>query len=253
LSGYTGGGPQKKRRLLRAEGVEISGDKVVNLSEVMFRDFVSSYPLRDLRRRQLSMKKKLVLRHAGLPFEKVAGVDIAYRGDKAYAALVVLDLAKGEELERRVVKGQAVFPYVPTYLAFRELPIVAPLVKYVDERTVLMYDGNGILHPEGFGVASHAGVAFDIPTIGIAKKLLCGGLAGTMSGGVRRILVGSRLAGFALSHARASNPVYISPGHMISATQALDVSKIMLRHRVPEPTRLAHIAAGAACRAANEK
>jgi deoxyribonuclease V len=253
LGGYTGGGPRKKKRLLREEGIVIRGDKVVNLEELMFRDFATSYPLKGLRRRQLSLKDSLRLRHTGPPFERIAGMDVAYHGDHAYAALVVLSIKTGEEIERHVVEGEAGFPYVPTYLAFRELPVVAPLMRHLDEHTVLVYDGNGILHPEGFGVACHAGVAFGVPTIGVAKKLLCGELSGTSSGGFRKVMIQGRVVGFALAHKAGSKPVYVSPGHMISPSQALQISKGMLRHRVPEPTRLAHIASDAARRAANVK
>jgi deoxyribonuclease V len=253
LGGYTGGGPRKKRRLLREEGILIRGDKVANLEEVMFSDFDTSYPLKGLKRRQLSLKRSLRLRHVGPPFERIAGIDVAYHGDRAFAALVVLNIKTGEEIERHVVEGDARFPYVPTYLAFRELPVVAPLTCHLDEHTVLVYDGNGILHPEGFGVACHAGVAFGVPTIGIAKKLLCGGLSGTSSGGVRNVVFEGRVVGFALAHRAGSRPVYVSPGHLISSSQALQISRGVSRHRIPEPTRLAHIASEAARRAANDK
>src|SRR5512136_1855557 len=54
VGGYTGGGPSKKIRLLRGEGIRISGTRVADLSKVLFTDFKTKYPLRVLRRRQLA-------------------------------------------------------------------------------------------------------------------------------------------------------------------------------------------------------
>ena len=36
---------------------------------------------------------------------------------------------------------------------------------------VILFDGNGILHPRGLGLASHFGVLLDVCTIGVAKNL----------------------------------------------------------------------------------
>jgi len=246
IGGYTGGGPRKKIRLLRGEGIEIKGNKVQNLDDVLFRDFVSSHPLRKLRKRQLSLKKLLNSKSPEEEFEWVAGVDISYQGEHGYAAMVVFDFRTGRELERIVMEGDARFPYVPTYLAFRELPLVAPLMHLLGDRTVLMYDGNGILHPDGFGVASHAGVVFDVPSIGVAKKLLCGTVRGQ-----DRVVMNGRVVGYLMGE--GSRPVFVSPGHRISSRETLEITKRFLKSRVPEPTRLAHIEANAARREGSHK
>jgi deoxyribonuclease V len=239
IGGYTGGGPTKKIRLLRGEGIEIKRNKVQNLEDVLFKDFVSSHPLGKLRKRQLSLRKRLSLKSTGEELEKVAGVDISYQGEHGYAAMVVFDSRTGRELERVVMEGDARFPYIPTYLAFRELPLVAPLMDLLGDRTVLMYDGNGILHPDGFGVASHAGVVFDVPSIGVAKKLLCGTIRGP-----NRVVMNGRVVGYRIGE--GSKPVFVSPGHRISSKETLEITKRFLKSRVPEPTRLAHIEANAA-------
>ena len=68
-------------------------------------------------------------------------------------------------------------------MAFREVPLLVPLIDELRAThpalvpDVVMVDGNGTLHPRGFGVACHLGVVADIPAIGVAKTLLsCNGI-----------------------------------------------------------------------------
>lgn len=252
IGGYTGGGPSKKIRLLRQEGLSIARGKIVDFDKVLFNDFVTTRPLKRLRSRQMRLKKHLSVRSRQGDVSKVAGIDVAYEGDHAFAAMVVFDHASGREVERFVVEGNAEFPYIPTYLAFRELPIIRPLMQYVGEDTIVMYDGNGILHPEGFGVASQLGVVFNIPTIGVAKRLLCGEAFGPPKK-VREIRLNARVIGHAISNRTSSRPVYVSAGHGMSPAQAGEIALGYLRHRVPEPTRQAHIVAEEARRGTNNK
>ncbi len=120
---------------------------------------------------------------------------------------------------------------------------------------VIMVDGNGILHPREFGLASQLGVLVDIPTLGVAKKLFqVDGLEKNdehkdkikqlTRGGDTFPLVGEsgRTLGLALRTVDgSSNPVYISQGHKLSLDTALWVTKQCCQHRIPEPTRQADI------------
>jgi len=253
VGGYTPGGPTKKSRLLRAEGVAVRNGYVVDLEKIVFREFRTSYPLRKLRASQRRLKKGLIVRRLATEVSCIAGVDVAYEGEHGYAAMVSVDLSSGEVRETRIIEGDARFPYVPTYLSFREIPIVRPLLTEVPEGTVIMYDGNGILHPEGFGVASQLGVTFDVPTVGVAKKLLCGEVSGTVAPGVREVILRGKVMGHALARTGSSRPVFVSVGHRVSTQQAIDLTSKTLKHRVPEPARLAHIAAEAARRGTSNK
>ncbi|MBU0623375.1 MAG: endonuclease V [Candidatus Thermoplasmatota archaeon] len=253
VGGYTGGGPEKKIQLLRKEGIRFSGLRVVDLDEILFSDFRTEYPLRELRRRQTDLKRHLVLSEFKKEIKSVAGIDVAYDGDHAYAALVKFDFESKEETARHVVEGKALFPYIPTYLAFREIPVIEPLLDLVDDETVLMYDGNGVLHPKGFGITSQIGVVFDVPTIGVAKRLLCGEMSSGSSKGVIKIVLSGRLAGHALYGGRSERPTFVSAGHRVSQDQAKAIAVRFLTHRVPEPTRVAHIVAESARRGTNHK
>jgi len=127
------------------------------------------------------------------------------------------------------------FPYILTYLSFREIPIIEKLIESAinsgieKSKILLMTDGNGILHPNGIGIASHIGVELDIATIGVAKGLLCGETVN------KEIFINGKLAG------KKIGKIYVSPGHKISLNTAVSVVKKFLKYSIPEPIRLAHI------------
>lgn len=253
LCGYTGGGPRKKGALLRYEGVRVEGGRVVDLDNLLFTDFVSGRPLVRLRARQRKLRDFRKVPRDDIDVRYVAGVDVAYKGEHAFAVAALFDYASGKMVGHHVLEGDAPFPYVPTYLAFRELPLVAPLLEGLPARTVIMYDGNGVLHPEGMGIASHAGIALDVPTIGIAKSLLCGTRGRPHADGNVPVSLGGRVAGFEVLGPGSARPVYVSVGHGIRERQALEVVMRFSMHRVPEPTRLAHIIAERARRGTSHK
>lgn len=249
IGGYTGdGGVEGKKRLLRAEGIKIEGNRIMNFERVVFDDFKTDFPLRKFRRIQERDRRKLVSRDDFSKCSMIAGSDIAYSGDVAYGALAVFDKGTGKLLDVVTNRIKVRFPYIPTYLTFREAETIARLVEEFDGDMILVHDGNGILHPIGFGVASHLGVILGIPSIGVAKRLLTGKVIGR--GNTRKVFLGKKHAGFAVSRNPASAPVYISPGHRVSVNSSLSLLKPFWKLRVPEPVRIAHIEAEKARRSA---
>ena len=74
-------------------------------------------------------------------------------------------------------KETADYPYIPGFLAFKEVPVYTILFERIKQNRpelypqLLLVDGNGILHTRNFGCASHIGVLFDVPTIGVGKTV----------------------------------------------------------------------------------
>jgi len=107
----------------------------------------------------------------------VAGADLAILKDqnKLVCAIIVFSYPDLIEIERAWEVVDENFPYIPGLLAFREGPaIIKTYNKLKQKPDVLIFDGHGIAHPRGFGIASYVGVLLDISTMGIGKKKLYG-------------------------------------------------------------------------------
>lgn len=191
--------------------------------------------LERLKAKQLQLASKVVLKDSFNEVESVGGVDVAYSTDSAYGALAVLDYKSLEVVEVKTACMETSFPYVPTFLSFREYPVIERLYSKLEFKpTVLLIDGNGILHPYGIGLASHTGVLLDTPTVGIAKSLLCGNI--NRKGEVE---LDNKVVGYAL-RTSSTKPIYVSPGHKISLETSLKIAKRFCKTRIPEPIKKAH-------------
>lgn len=171
----------------------------------------------------------------------VGGADVAYEGDRAYAAAVTCDARTLEPLEIVTRTAHVDFPYIPTYLAFRELPAVEAAVRGLhDLPDVLLIDGHGRLHPASFGFACYAGVKLGLATIGVAKHPLVGKPRPDPHGtGTVPIELGGTVRGFAWVPPRGTRPLYISVGHRVSLSSALRTVQRVTPGRIPEPLRIA--------------
>ena len=180
----------------------------------------------------------------------IAGVDISVNRVKkaAAGAVVVIKYPELELVETKVARGKLDFPYIPGLLSFRELPLTLAAFEMLDvSPDLVMVDGQGIAHPRRFGLASHLGLFLETPTIGCAKSLLCGKCVepGIERGSSAPIMDKNEITGAALRTRTGVKPVYVSIGHGIDLKTAVErVLDCCRGYRLPEPTRLAHLAAG---------
>lgn len=208
----------------------------------------------------------------------VAGADVAYepkrhaprRGPpggepvaRFVAAVVVMSLPKLEIIETAAAAAETSFPYIPGLLSFREGPALEGAFKGLRSRPqAIIFDGQGVAHPRGMGLAAHLGLLLGCPSVGCAKSLLFGvarGAPGVRRGNRRALLApaptegkrgrplapspfrpGERI-GTVLRTRDGVKPVWVSCGHLVDLASA---ERLVLRttrgRRLPEPIRAAH-------------
>lgn len=190
----------------------------------------------------------------------VAGVDQAFTADGEQAVSAIVVSRGGEVIERVHAVEPTEIPYIPGLLSFREGgAILSAFEELTVEPDLAVVDGSGRIHFRQAGIATHIGVMLDVPAIGVAKNLLCGQPCESLDDYLRE---GERVpieaddsvtatAGTVIGHAYQSrqydnpekrhvNPLYVSPGHRVSADTATDlVGLLCAGYKLPEPTRLA--------------
>lgn len=176
----------------------------------------------------------------------VAGADLsmARKARRGYAAVVVLDLESLEVAEEVGAEAPLTFPYVPGLLSFRELPPLARAWERLETRPdVVIFDAHGVAHPRRFGLASHGGVLFDVPSVGCAKNLLVGEHPPLAEGrgATAPVTHDGEVIGAAVRTRSGVRPVYASVGHRMDLETAVAlVLRTAPRYRIPEPIRHSH-------------
>ncbi len=171
--------------------------------------------------------------------ELVAGVDVAYVGGVAFSAAVVMDESL-DVLEVSTAETRVEFPYVPGFFSYRELRPALKALQGLSGYDVLIVNGHGLAHPRGFGLASHIGVEANKPSIGVARRLLCGELDDP-DAEETLIRHGGKVVGAKMTSPTGS-PVYVSVGHLITLEACVEiVDTCFLDHSLPEPLMAAHM------------
>jgi len=169
----------------------------------------------------------------------VAGADAAYDHDMIYAAVVVLTFPGLEVVEKTCTVHRVPFPYIPGLLSFREGPAILDAACRLNAVPDLIFiNGHGYAHPKRFGLASHVGLMLDIPSVGIAQRLLAGTAAfpGESRGSMQPVLDRSEVIGMAVRTLAGQKPVFVSAGHKVDLDQAVEIAlRTTMDHRITEP------------------
>jgi len=200
---------------------------------------------------QKALSKLIEIKPLSGKLNLIAGCDLTFLNPfqnptTGIGAFVVLTYPELEVVERTYDVMEIKIPYVPGFLAFRELPLLIKAFRKLKRKPdLVVVDGHGIAHPRRLGIAAHFGVIERIPTVGCAKKPLYGKFKEPCKekGCYEKILdpKTGELIGYVLRTKDNVKPVYVSPGNLITFEEILPlIDSLVTRYRLPEPTRLAH-------------
>ncbi len=206
---------------------------------------------------QTELSSRLVLRDSFDPaaLKTCAGVDLAYwnehETERAVCCIVVIDMHTHEVIEKKRFDGVITVPYMPGFLAYRELPLIEKCMALLDSKPdIWFFDGNGCLHPRRMGSASQASFLLDsgTPTVGVAKTYYrVNGAEYTdpdeQAGSFTDIVVDGEVRGRALRTHEGVKPVFVSAGNNITLDTATRLTLALTdkESHIPIPTRLADL------------
>lgn len=166
----------------------------------------------------------------------IGAIDHSYIDNTIITCAVVMDFKTNEVIEEQRNIEEVTFPYIPGFLSYREAPSAIKVFNKLENKPdLLIIDGNGVLHPRKMGIACHVGLYLDVPTIGIAKNLLCGTVLEDT------IYLGKEAVGKIIKTKEKAKPIYVSPGHNISLKTTIELVRENLKgHKLPESLHMAH-------------
>ncbi|HET6226594.1 MAG TPA: deoxyribonuclease V [Bacteroidia bacterium] len=181
-----------------------------------------------------------------LSIRTIGGADISLNlySTTIYAGIILLSFPTLQPIAYSLVKAETRFPYVPGYLAFREVPALVQVWEQLEHKPdILVVDGHGVAHPRRLGIAAHFGAVTGQVSMGCAKNILCGKYQepGLEKSSYSPILDKQEQIGYAFRSKSKTAPVYVSPGYGLGMKNSLAIIQQCLgKYRIPEPTRLAH-------------
>ena len=195
---------------------------------------------------QEALKDRIILKKTFSKVRTMGGGDVAYskNENRLFGAIVILSFPDMEILDMATADGKIPFPYIPTLLSFREGPILIKTFQRLKIKpNIMIFDGQGIAHPRGMGLASHMGLWLNLPSIGCAKTALLDEFIspGPSKGSYEWIRREGKKVGAVLRTKENVKPLFISPGHRIDLLTSIQLLLESCRgFRIPEPLRKAH-------------
>lgn len=195
---------------------------------------------------QEQFRERIVFKGLKGRLQFVAGADVAYskKALMLHGAVVVMDLSSFSVVETSCSTLPETFPYIPGYLSFREGPVLLKAFEAISTvPDAAIFDGQGLAHPRGLGLATHLGLFLDLPTVGCAKSRLAGEYQdlGEERGDQCELMQDGRPIGVVLRTKKGVRPLFVSIGYGLTLDESIKIIlATSLKYRIPEPLREAH-------------
>jgi len=196
---------------------------------------------------QHELRRQINITPLQKPISIIGGADISFNknSEVVYAGIVLFNYPELKVIGQATAISKTKFPYISGLLAFREVPaLLEAWDKLAIKPDLMVLDGQGIAHERRTGIATHFGLITNTPALGSAKSRLTGRYdePGNHVFDQSPMYDKGEIIGIALRSKKNCKPIYISPGHLISMEQSVEVIKNCIRgYRIPEPTRQAHL------------
>ena len=206
---------------------------------------MSSWNLKELRDLQKKIAKRIILKELfRKPITSIMGIDLAFKDDMAITAYVMMIFPSQKIIHKKIAISPIEFPYIPTFLSFREGPPIVKGINSLDVKPdVFMINAHGIAHPLFCGCASHVGVLTQTPTIGVAQNNLCGKYKVTPEEVDRYepLFYKNKGVGWIFKSKKDCRPIFISPGHLVSLESSIEITRRCIgKYKLPSPLYYAH-------------
>jgi deoxyribonuclease V len=177
----------------------------------------------------------------------VAGADASFSRqlDRVRGAVCIFSLPDLKLIEQETATLPLKFPYIPGFLSFCEGPVLLECFERVEDvPDVIIFDGQGIMHPRRMGIATHLGILLNNSSIGCAKTHLYGEFTypANAKGAYTYVRDEEHSVIGACVRTRANvKPVFVSVGNKLDLNHAIDIIlQCTPKYRIPEPLRFAH-------------
>ncbi|MEL7118187.1 MAG: endonuclease V [Bacteroidota bacterium] len=191
---------------------------------------------------QMEMTQKIILEdRLAHELKYIGGVSVAFsqREMKLVGAIIVLDLETFEVVDKAYHEENITYPYIPHLYSFREVPpLLEAMKKLKVTPDLLLCEGHGIDHPIKMGIATHLGMALDMPTIACSTSRLVGlwekEKLGLERGSEVDLKWEGKRHGKVLRTQNEARPVFVSIGHKTTFKIAMDlVLKLSQKSSLP--------------------